>query len=113
VEYLHGLSRAFIEKTITPKRWAAMDDADVIADLTRLRGIGVWTAEMFLIFHLHRPDILPLDDIGLQKAVAKHYADGKGLSAAKITTLAKKWQPYRSVATWYLWRSLDPVPVAY
>ena len=68
---------------------------------------------MFLMFHELRPDVLPVDDIGLQKAVAAHYLDGVRPSVVAIRELAVAWQPYRSVATWYLWRSLDPIPVEY
>ena len=68
---------------------------------------------MFLIFHEMRADVLPVDDIGLQKAVAKHYFDGRRPTLAELRTVAETWQPYRSVATWYLWRSLDPIPVEY
>ena len=69
---------------------------------------------MFLIFHELRPDVLPVDDIGLQRAVALHYHDGERADAAAMPrTRATRWQPWRSVATWYLWRSLDPVPVEY
>ena len=85
----------------------------MIAELIEVKGIGRWTAEMFLIFHLMRPDVLPLGDIGLRKAVARHYNDGVALTDAEIDSIAKPWQPWRSVATWYLWRSLDPEPVAY
>ena len=81
--------------------------------LTSLKGIGTWTAEMFLMFHLGRPDLLPLKDLGLLKAIDLHYATGKRLTSAEYAKIAEKWRPYRTVATWYLWRSLDPVPVAY
>ena len=78
-----------------------------------LRGIGRWTAEMFLMFHEMRADVLPVADIGLQKAVALHYLDGRRPTLAELRAIAESWQPYRSVATWYLWRSLDPIPVEY
>lgn len=68
---------------------------------------------MFLIFHLHRPDVLPLDDIGLQRAVSLHYNASQPVAKQAIRTIAESWQPWRSVATWYLWRSLDPIPVIY
>ena len=76
-------------------------------------GIGRWTAEMFLIFNQLRPDVLPLDDVGLQKAVARHYLAGERPDRRKLTEIGERWRPWRSVATWYLWRSLDPVPVEY
>ncbi len=101
VEYPGDLARHFSTGQIHLVRWSSMSDAEIIAELTAVRGIGVWTAEMFLIFNQLRPDVFPLDDIGLQKAVSMHYFAGE------------RWRPWRSVATWYLWRSLDPVPVAY
>ena len=78
-----------------------------------VKGIGRWTAEMFLIFHELRPDVFPVDDIGLQKAVALHYRDGERMPVAELREFGERWAPYRSVATWYLWRSLDPIPVEY
>jgi DNA-3-methyladenine glycosylase II len=81
--------------------------------LTAVRGIGVWTAEMFLIFNQLRPDVYPLDDIGLQKAVALHYFKGERPTRGILAGHGERWRPWRSVATWYLWRSLDPVPVEY
>ena len=86
---------------------------DIIAELTAVRGIGVWTAEMFLIFNQMRPDVFPLDDIGLQRAVALHYFDGQRPLRRQLAEFGERWRPWRSVATWYLWRSLDPVPVEY
>lgn len=112
-EYLHDLARHFQSGQSDIKRWPQMSDAELIADLTKIRGIGVWTAEMFLIFNQLRPDVLPLDDIGLQKAVARWYFDGQRPGRAQLARHAEPWRPWRSVATWYLWRSLDPVPVAY
>jgi DNA-3-methyladenine glycosylase II len=93
--------------------FSKLTDAEIITELTSIKGIGVWTAEMFLIFHLQRPDIFPLQDIGMIKAIEKHCADGKKLARADIIAYGERWRPYRTVATWYLWRSLDPVPVAY
>ncbi len=109
VKYLRSLCEYFeIERN-----FSHLSDEEVIAELTTIKGIGRWTAEMFLIFHLLRPNVLPLDDIGLQKAVYRHYFEGTKVDRKRITTLAKAWEPYRSVATWYLWRSLDPVVVEY
>ena len=90
-----------------------MSDAEIIAELTAVRGIGVWTAEMFLIFNQLRPDVYPLDDIGVQRAVALHYFGGERLARKQLAEAGERWRPWRSVATWYLWRSLDPLPVAY
>ena len=112
-EYLSDLAGHFIAGRLDPRRWKTMDDEALIAALVDVKGIGRWTAEMFLIFHLLRPDVLPVDDIGLQRAVALHYHRGERVEAAAIRALAVRWQPWRSVATWYLWRSLDPVPVEY
>ncbi|EEO26888.1 DNA-3-methyladenine glycosylase family protein [Oxalobacter paraformigenes] len=112
-EYLKDLAFHFLERKIQPDRWGNMTDEEVIADLTRIRGIGRWTAEMFLIFNLLRPDILPLDDVGLQKGVSMAYFSGEPVSGNDIRKIAKNWKPWRTVATWYLWRSLTPLPVEY
>lgn len=112
-EYIADLAGHFAEGRIHAHRWPDMDDAEIIAELTAVRGIGVWTAEMFLIFNQLRPDVLPLDDIGLQKAVALHYLQGERPGRRELARLGELWRPWRSVATWYLWRSLDPLPVAY
>ncbi len=113
VRYLHGLAEHFMENETHIKNWDKLSDEEIIKELTSLNGIGRWTAEMFMIFHLARPDILPLADIGLQKAIFRHYNNSEKMTLAEIFELAQKWKPYRSVATWYLWRSLDPVPVSY
>jgi DNA-3-methyladenine glycosylase II len=113
-EYLRDLAQHFTDGTVHVHRWSAMDDEAVIAELVRVRGIGRWTAEMFLLFNLLRPDVLPLADLGLQRAVASHYFCRDDLAdPAVVQQLAEQWRPWRSVATWYLWRSLDPVPVEY
>ena len=112
-EYLLDLAGHFVSGRLDPARWPRLDDAAIIAELTAVRGIGRWTAEMFLIFNLMRPDVYPLDDIGLQRAVGRHYLGTDKASRAELIALGQRWQPWRSVATWYLWRSLDPVPVAY
>ena len=112
-EYLSDLAGHFVAGRLDPRRWKKMDDEALIAALVDVKGIGRWTAEMFLIFHELRPDVLPVDDIGLQRAVALHYHGGERVDAAAIRALAVRWQPWRSVATWYLWRSLDPLPVEY
>ena len=113
VEYVGDLARHFNSGQIHLERWAVMTDAEIIAELTAVRGIGVWTAEMFLIFNQLRPDVYPLDDIGLQKAVALHYIAGVRPARGELVQIGELWRPWRSVATWYLWRSLDPVPVEY
>ena len=113
VEYLTDLAMHFDGGNIHTHRWPSMSDAEIIAELTAVRGIGVWTAEMFLIFNQLRPDVFPLDDIGLQKAVARHYLSGARPQPSELARIGVRWRPWRSVATWYLWRSLDPVPVEY
>jgi len=109
IEYIFDLAEKISSKQINPRRWSSMEDQDIIDELTAVRGIGVWTAEMFLIFNLWRPNIFPLQDIGLQKAMMQHYSVPKH----ELTKLGELWSPYRTVAVWYLWRSLDPIPVAY
>jgi len=117
VEYIRDLAQHFIMGRVDPARFAQLGDEDIIAELVDIRGIGRWTAEMFLIFNLLRPNVLPLDDLGLLKAVSLNYFDGAPVSGRggreQVTALAAAWEPWRSVATWYLWRSLDPVPVEY
>ena len=113
VEYLCDLAQHFESGAVHVAEWQHMDDEAIIEELVAIRGIGRWTAEMFLIFHELRPDIFPVDDIGLQKAVALHYRDGERMAIAELRTFGLRWSPYRSVATWYLWRSLDPIPVEY
>ena len=113
VEYIGDLAAHFASGRLVPTRWQEMDDEAVIADLVDVRGIGRWTAEMFLIFNLLRPDVLPVADLGLQKAIRVAYRNGRAISETGIHRVASAWRPWRSVATWYLWRSLDPVPVEY
>ena len=113
VEYLVDLALHFANDQVHVKGWAEMDDEAIIAELVAIRGIGRWTAEMFLIFHLMRPNVLPLDDIGLQNGISRCYFSGEPVSRSDIREVAGSWAPFSSVATWYIWRSLDPVPVAY
>jgi DNA-3-methyladenine glycosylase II len=112
-EYLRDLAGHFVEGRIEPARWTAMGDEAVIAELADVRGIGRWTAEMFLIFSLRRPDVWPVDDIGLQKAVALHYLEGVRPTPTILRQHGERHAPWRTVATWYLWRSLDPLVVQY
>ena len=112
-EYILDLATHFAEKKIKPSEWGNMDDEAVIADLCAIRGIGRWTAEMFLIFNLQRPDVLPLDDPSLLKAISLHYFSGEPVSRFEAREVAQAWAPWRTVATWYLWRSLDPAVVQY
>ena len=113
VEYIADLAQHFARGSIHVHRWPQMDDEAIIAELVQVRGIGRWTAEMFLIFNLLRPDVFPLDDLGLQKGIRRSYYKGRKVSLRTMTRLGETWRPWRSVATWYLWRSLDPLPVEY
>jgi len=112
-EYLGDLAAHFVSGTLDPRHWNTLDDEALIEALVDVKGIGRWTAEMFLMFHELRADVLPVDDIGLQRAIALLYNGGERMPPAEMRELALAWQPYRSVATWYLWRSLDPIPVEY
>ena len=111
VEYLVDLSIHFDAGTVSIKDWQAMDDEAIIAELVAIRGIGRWTAEMFLLFYLRRPNVLPLDDVGLINGIAKNYFSGESVSRSDAREVAAAWAPYCSVATWYIWRSLDTIPV--
>jgi DNA-3-methyladenine glycosylase II len=113
VEYLVDLARHFDSGTIRAAAWKDMDYEAIIAELVGIRGIGRWTAEMFLIFHLMRPNVLPLDDVGLINGISRNYFSGEAVSRSDAREVAAAWAPYCSVATWYIWRSLDPVPVEY
>src|SRR2546421_898053 len=112
-EYIADLAQHFADGAIHVHRWPEMSDEDIIAELVKVRGIGRWTAEMFLMFNLLRPDIFPLDDLGLQKAIRVAYFRNRKVALSTMRRLGERWRPWRSVATWYLWRSLDPVPVEY
>jgi DNA-3-methyladenine glycosylase II len=112
-EYIADLAQHFADGSIHVHRWPAMSDEEIIAELVQVRGIGRWTAEMLLIFNLMRPDVFPLDDLGLQKGIRVSYFKGRKVSLARMRKLGESWRPWRSVATWYLWRSLDPLPVEY
>lgn len=113
IEYMQDLAAHFSEKKLDPELWDEMDDEAIILELVKVRGIGRWTAEMFLIFYLLRPNIFPLDDIGLMRGISENYFSGEPVSRAEARELAEAWAPYRTVAIWYLWRSLDPLPVSY
>jgi DNA-3-methyladenine glycosylase II len=113
VEYLVDLALNFDNGTLHVKAWDAMSDDEIVAELVAIRGIGRWTAEMFLIFHLMRPNVLPLDDVGLINGISKNYFSGDVVSRSDAREVAAAWAPYCTVATWYIWRSLDPMPVEY
>mgnify|MGYP000986641864 FL=1 len=112
VEYARTL-QDFFPRRNTLHYWDNKEDEDVIAELVALRGVGRWTAEMFLIFCLLRPNHLPIADIGLLKAIGKHYHRNEHPSTAQLDKHRQRWDPWNSVATWYMWRSLDPVAVEY
>jgi DNA-3-methyladenine glycosylase II len=113
VEYLVDLALHFDNGALHVKDWDGMGDEDIIDELVSIRGIGRWTAEMFLIFHLMRPNVLPLDDVGLINGISQNYFSGDAVSRSDAREVAVAWARYCSVATWYIWRSLDPLPVAY
>ena len=113
VEYLVDLALHFDNGVLNVKKWSEMSDDDIIDELVAIRGIGRWTAEMFLMFHLMRPNVLPLDDVGLINGISRNYFSGEAVSRSEAREVAAAWAPYCSVATWYIWRSLDPVPVSY
>jgi DNA-3-methyladenine glycosylase II len=113
VEYLVDLALHFENGALHVQAWESMSDEDIIAELIAIRGIGRWTAEMFLIFHFMRPNVLPLDDVGLINGISQNYFSGEIVSRSDAREVAAAWIPYCSVATWYIWRSLDPLPVEY
>jgi len=113
VEYLVDLALHFDSGALHVKAWSDMTDDAIIDELVAIRGIGRWTAEMFLIFHLMRPNVLPLDDVGLINGISQNYFSGESVSRSEAREVAAAWAPYCSVATWYIWRSLDPLPVEY
>jgi|SRR5690606_6899821 len=106
-EYIIDLAGHFSDNKVKPASWGEMEDEEVVAELCAIRGIGRWTAEMFLIFHLQRADVLPLDDSRLLKAISLHYFSGEPVSRFEAREVAQAWAPWRTVATWFLWRSLD------
>ncbi|GLC96623.1 base excision DNA repair protein [Cupriavidus sp. TA19] len=112
-EYMIDLADHFKAGRVHVTEWAQMDDEAVIAELTQIRGIGRWTAEMFLMFNLMRPNVLPLDDIGLINAISANYFSGEPVTRSEAREVAANWEPWRTVATWYMWRSQDPLPVTY
>ena len=113
IEYLNSLAIAFLKKDVNPYAWKKMSDDLIIQELIKIKGIGRWTAEMYLIFNLCRPDVFPLDDVGLIKGICNCYNLQYPISREHAIKLSKNWKPWRSVATWYFWRSLDPIPVEY
>ncbi|RUR69754.1 DNA-3-methyladenine glycosylase 2 family protein [Variovorax guangxiensis] len=113
IEYLVDLALHFDSGLVHVDAWKDMEDEQIIEELVAIRGIGRWTAEMFLIFHLMRPNVLPVDDLGLLNGISVNYFSGDPVSRSDARDVAVAWAPYCSVATWYIWRSLDPAPVTY
>lgn len=113
ISYIKDCAYYFASDLLKKATWNELDDEALITVLTNIKGIGRWTAEMFLIFHMQRSNILPLDDIGLQRAISIHYNEKQAIIKQDIKKIAQPWHPWCSVATWYLWRSLDPIPVEY
>ena len=113
VDYLVDLALHFESGQLHVRDWEVMDDEAIISELVAIRGVGRWSAEMFLIFYLMRPNVLPLDDVGLIKGISLNYFSGDPVSRSEAREVAEAWKPWCSVATWYIWRSLDPLPVEY
>ncbi len=113
VLYMHSLADHFLENGKQIKKWPLLEDEAIIQELVSIKGIGRWTAEMFLIFNLLRPNILPLDDVGLLRGISTNYFSGEPVSRSDAREVSANWEPWRTVATWYMWRSLEPVPVEY
>jgi DNA-3-methyladenine glycosylase II len=110
IRYLRDLSAKFLDGTVDPSGFSSMSDEEIIAELTKIKGIGRWTAEMYLIFSLARPNVLPVDDLGLQKAIQRHYGLNDLPIIQRIREVAVRWQPFCTVATWYMWRSFECMP---
>lgn len=113
VDYLVDLALHFDSGRLHVKDWGAMDDDAITRELVAIRGISRWTADMFLIFHLARPNVLPLDDASLISGISQHYFSGDPVSRSDAREVADAWKPWCSVASWYIWRSLAPLPVDY
>ena len=111
-EYILDFSRLWVD-SLSDLDWFSMDGEDVRSRLLELRGVGPWTVDMVMIFALGQPDILPLGDIGLIRAIEKTYAGGSNIGVEDLLDISAGWSPYRTVATWYLWRVVDPEPVNY
>ena len=107
--YLRDLAAHVRDRRLNFHRFSGMEDEEIIIDLTRVKGIGRWTAEMFLMFNLHRPDVMPGGDLGLRNALAKAYGMDKPPGPKEIVAFAERWRPYRTAAAWYLWQSLRTI----
>ena len=108
--YIRDLAARVRDGDVHLDALGTLEDDPVIAELTKVKGIGRWTAEMFLMFRLHRPDVLPVGDVGIANAIRRAYRLRKIPSPVRMQKIAEPWRPYRSVACWYLWRSLDALP---
>lgn len=111
IDHLCDLADHFVTGSVHVNRWQQMDDEAIVEELLAIRGICRWTAEMFLIFHLMRPNVLPLDDLGLRNGISLNYFSGEPVSRAEAREVGNAWAPYRSVASWYIWRSSNPLPL--
>ena len=112
VDYLVDLAMHFTEHRLHQDDWQGMSDEAIVAELMSIRGVGRWTAEMFLIFYLQRPNVLPLDDAGLISGISQNYFSGDPVSRSEAREVAEAWKPWCTVATWYIWRSLETQPAA-
>ena len=107
IAYVQDLAGRFHSGEVKPRRWRRMGDEAIIEELVAVKGIGRWTVEMFLMFQLMRPDVLPVDDLGLRRAMERAYNDGEALDRDEMRAIGAPWKPYSSVGSWYLWRSLE------
>ena len=113
ISYLKNIAKAFVDKSFDVKELKKMNDIDAINYITKLKGLGVWSAEMFLMFNLNRPNIFPVKDIGLLRAISKNYKTTYPPSKKILEKMSKIHYGYRTVFTWYMWRSIDPSDVKY
>ena len=113
ISYLKNIAKAFVRKSFDVRRLKKMNDIDAINYITKLKGLGVWSAEMFLMFNLNRPNIFPVKDIGLLRAISKNYKTIYPPSKKILEKISKTHYGYRTVFTWYMWRSIDPTDVEY
>ena len=113
IKYLKNIAKAFINKSFDVTKLKTMNDIDAINYITQLKGLGVWSAEMFLMFNLNRPNIFPVKDIGLLRAISKNYKTSYPPSKKFLEKISKNHYGYRTVFTWYMWRSIDPSDVEY
>ena len=111
--YLKNVARFFVRERVTRRYFREREFGEVRDALIAIKGIGVWTFEMFAIFYLKHPDVLPLGDLGLVQAIERQYNNRRPLGERRRAAITARWRPWRTVATWYLWRSIDPKPVIY